>query len=76
MALMAGQYADSIFHGVLREDRYPRYACIHRHKTPQEARVCADEAKKVLKNAMEATPMPPGWHYWESLQALGILPSR
>jgi hypothetical protein len=60
---MAGTYATCTFHGVLRYQRYPACHCLHDHKTRQEARECADEAKAAVKSRQ---PLPAGWVNWRA----------
>lgn len=59
MALSVGSVSVSIFHGVLREARYPRYVCIHRHNSRSEAQQCARAAKEDLKRYPQE--IPGGW---------------
>ncbi len=74
MALIAGSYAVSVYHGVLREDRYPAYVCTHSHPTRPEAQECSRVAKPLIREieAIHANPkltdkqkaaftLPSGW---------------
>lgn len=62
MALRAGSYSASRprIRGVIREDGYPAYVCIHEHSTFPEARECARTVLKSMGQSMTG-PLPEGW---------------
>ena len=65
MTLRAGSHnaAQPLWRGVIRDDGYPAYVCVHRnHASQPEATACARGALA----ALHATPgqLPTGWtHY-------------
>lgn len=67
MTLRAGSYDASRprKRGVIREDSYPAYVCIHEHKDFPEAKECARAALAVVRQRsgedIPVTPLPQGW---------------
>jgi hypothetical protein len=59
VAVRAGSYSESVWHGILRDDRYPIAVCFHSHKERVQAQECARDAKVYL-NAND-NKLPEGW---------------
>jgi hypothetical protein len=64
MTLRAGSYDASRprRRGVIRNDSYPWYACAHEHASFPEAKECAREALKIIR---ERDPENKGLHHHE-----------
>lgn len=64
MALRAGAYAVCEWHGVIRDDGWPWYSCLHRHGSQKEAAACARDAAPALRardHQDPEAPLPDGW---------------
>ncbi len=62
MTMRAGSHnaAKPIWRGVIREDSYPRYVCVHsNHSSQPEATACARAALAVIRAT--SGPLPRGW---------------
>lgn len=64
MALRAGAFSSSIWHGVVRNDGFAWYSCIHDHPNRTEATKCARDNIGALRSRDHQNPeapLPKGW---------------